>query len=326
MFQFRVSEGNIYDYDKGFLYSYNNQCFKLTVCKRVRKPGFELADGCRSFTAKGQAGNEEKLPQNVRRAKSRVFELAMCNTFSHFVTLTFSPEKVQDRENLNELMKRFCKFLNNYNNRHAGGGLSYLLIPEQHKEGGWHLHGLFSGIPEADLRTFSLHEHLPHYIRQKLFRGEQVQSWVPYEQKFGYCVVEPVRSVEGVSKYITKYITKELDKSVRDLNAHMYYHSRNLQGKTLLYSAPDCVLPDPDYSGEYCLIKNGETAEQLLYYFTLEAPAESVEDDFTTEAAANESPETGSLPGWPPVFFPEAEPLPAPALPFQTVFRSGGGS
>lgn len=70
---FRITESDLYDYDKGFLYRYNEHISKLTVCAKVRKPGHELVDDSRKFTHKGEAGNEEKLPENVRRAKSKVF-------------------------------------------------------------------------------------------------------------------------------------------------------------------------------------------------------------------------------------------------------------
>lgn len=182
----RIAEMELFDYNKGFLYRYNDHVSKLTVCTKVRKRGYELADGCAgyAYTPKGAAGNEEKLPENVRRAKSKVFELALCNDFTYFCTLTFSPEKVKDRYDLEGCMKAFCKWLNNYNCRKASSAIQYLLIPEPHQDGAWHLHGL--------------------------------------------------------------------------------------KQKELLYSAPDCVLPDPDYTGTYSKIKNATTPEELLFYFTLE--------------------------------------------------------
>ena len=269
---FRIAETDLYDYNKGFLYRYNDSVSKLTVCSKVRKPGYELADGCREFTRKGEAGNDEKLPENIRRAKSKVFELALCNEFTHFCTLTFSQDKVLDRYDLEGCMKSFCKWLNNYNNRKTSAAVRYLLIPEPHKDGAWHLHGLVSGIPEADLRQFQLDEHLPDHIRKELSKGHQVFQWMPYDKKFGYCTLSPIRSTDAVSKYITKYVTKELGSSVKELNAHLYYRSQGLKQKELLYSAPDCVLPDPDYEGAYSKIKNATAPELLLHYFTLEEP------------------------------------------------------
>lgn len=267
---FRISESDLYDFNKGFLYRYNDQVSKLTVCAKVRKPGYELADGCRDYTRKGEAGNEEKLPENVRRAKSKAFELALCNEFTYFCTLTFSQELVKDRYDLEGCMKSFCKWLNNYNNRRDSAAVRYLLIPEPHQDGAWHLHGLLSGIPEADLREFRQDEHLPDHIRKELAKGHQVLQWLPYDKKFGYCTLSPIRSTDAVSKYITKYVTKELDSSVKELNAHLYYRSQGLKQKELIYSAAECVLPDPDYAGDYCRIKNATNPEELLHYFTLE--------------------------------------------------------
>lgn len=266
---FRITESDLYDYDKGFLYRYNEHISKLTVCAKVRKPGYELVDDSRKFTHKGEAGNEEKLPENVRRAKSKVFELALCNEFSYFCTLTFSGEKVKDRYDLDGCMKRLSKWLNNYNSRRAGAAVRYLLIPEPHKDGAWHLHGLITGIPKDDLRQFQPDERLPNHIRKELSQGHQVLQWVTYDAQFGYCTLSPIRSVDAVSKYITKYVTKELGNAVKELNAHLYYRSQGLKQKELVYAAPDCVLPDPDYTGTYSKIKNATSPEELLPYFTL---------------------------------------------------------
>lgn len=269
MLEYRVTEHDLYEYNKGFLYRYNDQVSKLTVCARVRKPGYELADGCSVYTRKGEAGNEEKLPENIRRAKSKVFELALCNEFSFFCTLTFSKDKVKDRYDLEGIMKTFRKWLNNYSFRKASAPVQYLLIPEPHKDGAWHLHGLISGLPEPDLRLFQRDEFLPENILIELAKGHQVFQWVPYDQKFGFCTLSPVRSSDAVSKYITKYVTKELGSSVKELNAHLYYRSQGLKQKELIYSAPDCELPDPDYTGTYSKIKNAASPEQLLHYFTM---------------------------------------------------------
>lgn len=265
-----VPECDIFDYNKGFLYRYNDHVSKLTVCARVRKPGYELAKGSRGFTRKGEAGNEEKLPENIRRAKSKVYELALCNSFAYFCTLTFANDKVIDRYDLELCMKSFSKWLNNYNYRHPGAAVQYLLIPEPHQDGAWHLHGLMSGIPEDDLHLFQPDEHLPRRILKELYKGRQVFQWISYDRKFGYCTLSPVRSTDAVCKYITKYVTKELGSSVKELNAHLYYRSKGLKQKELLYSAPDCVLPDPDYSGLYSKIKNAARPEELLPYFTLD--------------------------------------------------------
>lgn len=266
-----IRKNELYEYSKGFLYRFNGQFSKLTVCNKVRKPGYEPADDSRvPYTPKGQAGNEEKLSTNLYRAKRRVFELAICNDFAYFCTLTFSKEKVKDRYDLEGCMKSFRKWLNNYNNRKAASPVQYLLIPEQHKDGAWHLHGLFSGLPESDLRPFSLDEHIPDRIRKELSNGHQVFQWTAYDKKFGYCTLSPVRSMSAVSRYITKYVTKELGDSVKELNAHLYYRSQGLKEKELLFSGADCHLSDPDYKGTYASVKTAATPDELYPYFLSE--------------------------------------------------------
>lgn len=267
MLRSRISEADLYDYNKGFLYRYNDNLSKLTVCAKVRKAGYELSDGCRSYTAKGEAGNDEKLPQNIRRAKSKVFELALCNKFTFFCTLTFSQVKVKNRYDLESCMKSFCKWLNNYNYRHPEANVRYLLIPEEHKDGAIHLHGLLSDVPEADTRPFRKDERLPYHILNELAAGHDVFQWMSYDRKFGYCTLSPIRNSDAVSKYITKYITKELGEATKALNAHIYYHSKGLKQKELIYSAADCDLLDPDYDGDYCKIKNAASADDLIHYF-----------------------------------------------------------
>lgn len=166
-------------------------------------------------------------------------------------------------------MKPVGKWINNYNNRNPSAAVRYLLLPEQHQDGAWHLHGLISGIPEDDLRQFRLDEKLPISIHKELIKGHQVLQWTAYDEKFGFCTLSPIRSADAVSKYITKYVTKELGNAVKELNAHLYYRSQGLRQKELVYAAPDCVLPDPDYIGTYSKIKNATSPEELLPYFTL---------------------------------------------------------
>ena len=48
--------------------------------------------------------NDEKLENNIIRAKSKVLEYALCNDFEYFVTLTLDSKKM-NRDNINEYIK-----------------------------------------------------------------------------------------------------------------------------------------------------------------------------------------------------------------------------
>jgi len=85
------------------------------------------------------------------------------------------------------------------------------------------------------LKAFSLEDQpLPKYILDKLVQGEAIYRWDAYADKFGYCIMEPVRNAEAAAKYVTKYITKDLSRCVKEINAHMYYCSKGLKRAEVL--------------------------------------------------------------------------------------------
>ena len=142
----------------------------------------------------------------------KVFEYAMCNEFSHFVTLTLDKNKY-DRHNLKKYIKDLGQFIRDYRKKYKVD-IQYLFIPEEHKDGAWHLHGLIKGIPSNHLE-----KNKNGYL-----------DWRAYSDKFGYMSIDPIRSMEAVSKYITKYITKTIKtgKGVTEKNQKLYYASRGL--------------------------------------------------------------------------------------------------
>ena len=44
-------------------------------------------------------------------------------------------------------------------------GAKFVFVPEMHRDGAWHLHGLINDLPVDHLRPFTLEEKLPTYIR-----------------------------------------------------------------------------------------------------------------------------------------------------------------
>jgi hypothetical protein len=180
---------------------------KLTIHKSIRNRGFEIDN----IVQKGQAGNDSKLDESIYRAKAKIFELAYCNPWDKFITLTLDPV-LYDRYDLSKWHKDITKWISNYNKKH-GTKLKFLLIPEQHKDGAWHMHGLFMGLPDD------------HLIKNH----NGYLDWLPYRKKFGYCSIDQIKNHEAVAKYITKYVSKNLADCIKDINAHMYYCSRGLE-------------------------------------------------------------------------------------------------
>lgn len=198
------SSVSLYEKDVAILKKYGNK-YKLSLCRTVRRKGYETEN-------KRISGiNENKLENNISRAKSRVFEYAYCNEFEYFVTLTINPAKY-DRTDLKTYYKDFTQFIRNYARNH-NSKIKYLFIPERHQDGCWHMHGFISGILDKHLK---INEH--GYLDFELYR-----------KKFGWISMDKIRNQEACSKYITKYVNKDLEDSIKELNNHMYYCSKGLK-------------------------------------------------------------------------------------------------
>lgn len=261
-----VRKNEVYECDVATLKQYREDYYRITLHRQIRRTGYEAVDGEPERGRKNTAGNERKLSESLSRTRAAIFELALCNPWEWFVTLTLNPE-YHDRKDLKTYKKKLSVFLKNYNRLHHTT-IKYLLIPELHHDKiHWHMHGLMMGLPEERLKAFSEKEKLPIQILIELKKGNQIYRWPAYEKAFGYITISKIRSAEGVSKYITKYITKDLNETRIDLNDHLYYCSHGLQRAKKLYQGPLTKEIEEDYSNEYVKIKTVRTLEEALTYF-----------------------------------------------------------
>lgn len=209
--------------------------------------------------------NSERLSASISRTKSKIFELAMCNEFTFFCTFTMDADKVKDRFDLDNLQSSFSQFIRNLN-RGREEKIKYLLIPERHKNGAWHLHGLIEGLQIGeDLRKFTLNEYLPYRIRKMLINGENVYNWDKYSSKYGFFTATKVKNKQAAASYICKYITKEVAKQGREMGRHLYFASQGLKRReTIIHNSVDvsgevvrCPFGDNewDFENDYVKIK-----------------------------------------------------------------------
>lgn len=243
---------------------YNENCYCVMQLKGEKSKGVPLSsrkmlddfnntDEPNETDVKNK--HDEKFRESLVRSKTKIFEIAMCNDFDLFVTCTISPEKY-DRYNLKGFYKDFSKFINNLNTN-RGLSIKYLLIPETHKDGAWHIHGLLKGLPRNHIRLFHLEEKLPKYIRDKLKEGEEVYNWQSYSLRFGFCDLEYIRNKEACCRYIVKYITKDLSRSVKESNAQVYYCSQKLNRPEIIASGEfEEIISIPDFQNVYCMKKD----------------------------------------------------------------------
>lgn len=253
---------------------YREDYYRITLHKVIRRAGYEAVDGEPKKCRKNTAGNEDKLGASLSRTKAAIFELALCNPWEWFVTLTLNPE-YHDRKDLRTYKKKLSTWIKNYNRLHDTE-IRYLLIPELHRDKvSWHMHGLIMGLPQEHLEAFSEEEKIPIQILIELKKGNQIYNWPAYQKAFGYITISKIRSTEGVSNYIAKYITKDLSKTRIDLNDHLYYCSQGLKRAEKLYQGRLSKELDEDYSNEYVKIKTVRTFDEAIRYFTDESKEEN---------------------------------------------------
>lgn len=190
----------------------------------------------------------EKCSQALSRAKSVIQQVAICNDWEYFFTCTISKENF-DRYDLDVFRVKFPQWIRDYNKKY-GCKIVYLLVPEKHKDGAFHVHGFLSGIPVDHLSAF-----VPGIHPCNLVDGG-FKNWGACSKKFGFCSLDPVRDVVKAGFYVCKYITKSLVKDFVGYGSHLYYCSLGLRravplgylfgGRTL------CLDQYVNYSSAYC--------------------------------------------------------------------------
>jgi len=187
-------------------------------------PPWPTVDG---FT-QGELPNVEKLDNSLSRTKNMVYDLALSNNWSWFCTFTINKQKY-DRYNLTAYYKEFARWLYDYNRYKMvnGNKIAYLLIPEMHEDGAWHLHGFFEGLPESHLSNFPA--SAPSYLRDNGYL-----NWLPYSDKFGFCSFGHLRNTEAAGGYIMKYIGKGFKDRAKELGVPLYYRSKGLKVAAIL--------------------------------------------------------------------------------------------
>lgn len=209
-------------------------------------------------TVKGDEAEQfnERMSQSISRTKSRIFELAGCNPWEWFFTGTLNPEW-HNACNLESFRKKLSQYIRDCRKKY-GTPCAFLLIPEQHKSGAWHVHGLLGGFPDTAFRSFSKGEVLPHKILKQLNNGDDIRDWTGYSKRFGFTTVSPIRCQAKCTSYVTKYITKDCYKTSISNGGHMFYASQGLKGKELAFEGKRLPLDVGNvvfgYSNDYVAI------------------------------------------------------------------------
>lgn len=154
---------------------------------------------------------------NMRRAKGKIFDVALSNDWNYMVTLTLDKDKI-DRYDPKAVIRPFSKWLNNMVSRK---GLKYLIVPELHEDGAIHFHGLINEaldlVDSGNVTVPDRKKPIKRSTAKKYGydfsdpRIRTVYNIVNYNLGFS-TAVKIDNNVEAVSKYMTKYTCKNFQK------------------------------------------------------------------------------------------------------------------
>lgn len=192
---------------------YRDDFFKVVRFNRSDNVSFALTD-------KKPKENDSKLSASLSRARGVITQLALCNDWEWFFTGTLNGD-LHNRDDLFHFRNTLTQWIRDLN-KQPGYNVSYVLVPERHKDGSWHMHGLLKGLPADALSPFIRGVH-----PWKLVNSDYV-NWPGYSKKFGFCSLGKVKDPVAVGFYLQKYITKSMDNSVDGVGDHTYFCSRGL--------------------------------------------------------------------------------------------------
>lgn len=146
---------------------------------------------------------------NLIRTKNQVKDYCLSNDFSMFWTLTFG----KDREDDEKCFNRMSNWLKHMKKKY--GRFDYIFIPERHKDGCIHFHGVTG-----------------RFMGQFVDSGKREKGNVIYNcanWKFGFSTVTKIRDSKKTASYITKYVTKDLSQNIVGKGKKKYWNSRGLR-------------------------------------------------------------------------------------------------
>lgn len=188
-------------------------------------PEDEITDSREEHLQK--ARERDRTNELIRRHRDRVRDIVLLNDFTHFLTITIDPEKI-DSFDVNAVKKKLHKWLNNQVERK---GLMYVLIPELHKSGRIHCHALVNDV-------FKLVPSVRDdgSVRQTS-DGKTIYNCP--EWRYGFTTAIPLdHNKWRLANYVTKYITKGSDK----IFGKYFWSSKNIRREPLIF------FDDLDYS------------------------------------------------------------------------------
>lgn len=221
-------------------------------CPRFRHMGSVGTPSGRETETSDKA-QEERTKRQVYAIRRRIKGYAFSNNFRWFVTLTFNPEKVDslDYETAKNTLLKWCRRM-----RDRYKQFDYLMIPELHKSGAVHFHGLLGDIPASFVEAAN-----PKNGKTIIRQGRQVFNLTDWEYGFSDC--EEIESPERAASYITKYVTTALLADKKMYNKKRYFNSQGLKKPAVTFGMNDNADLD-GFTPNFGVIETGMDGRNII--------------------------------------------------------------
>lgn len=200
----------------------------------------------------GEKDLERSAKNSMNRTINKVYHLSRSNIWDWFITLTFDPEKVNsfDYGNCTKKLKNWLDIV-----KRSCPDLKYIIVPEKHKSGRFHFHGLFADCEGLEFTD----------------SGHTTKGGIPIynvgRYKLGFSTATKVTDNERVTKYISKYITKDL--CAVSVGKKRYWASRNLAEcpvEEMILESPSTLISQLLDTCKHCTVSGFEDGIQVHYF------------------------------------------------------------
>lgn len=209
------------------------------------------------FPTKAKKKSSVPRSDSLKRAKDRIFDYILSNEFDYFFTGTIDPKKYNSSD-----PKAIFKYIQNWlKNLVKRNNLKYVFVPELHKSGKIHFHGLIKGdnlnLVDSGTKLYKGCKKGPIKDFTAIRKGFSPENGrIVYNLdrwKFGFTTcINLVGDPMNTAFYVTKYITKDCKK----IFGKFFWHSRGLK-------KPDIRLENIDYNS----VKSKEYFNEHIGHF-----------------------------------------------------------
>lgn len=184
-----------------------NQPYSIPIIKTGETEKLPLSIR-KLWSDKPKTSEYQLLDRSMRRAKTEIKDIILCNKFDMFATFTFNGDEknvekfgytVHNRQDPNELKAVMSKWLKAQRRKY--GKFEYIIVPEFHKDGrSLHFHALFNGY-KGNLADSGQYKN-----------GRKIWHISGYSHGHSSIVKikQTTQDVGRVGSYLTKYVTKDM--------------------------------------------------------------------------------------------------------------------